>query len=89
MDFEIHGIVELFEGNAAWHYIRVPREISQMLFGTEKGMFPIIATVGQSSWKTSLLPMGDGSHFIALKRSIREAEKIALGQKIHVTFEPQ
>lgn len=86
MDFEITGKVKIFEGKAAWHYIEVPKEISVLLCGTFKGMIPIIAKIDEIEWKTSLLPKGDGKHFIALKKVIRDKEKIELGQTLSVSF---
>ncbi|MDR3137164.1 MAG: DUF1905 domain-containing protein [Coriobacteriales bacterium] len=34
------------------------------------------------------MPMGDGTHFIALPAKVRTREKIKLGDKILVAFEP-
>ncbi|PID30666.1 hypothetical protein CR983_02425 [Candidatus Saccharibacteria bacterium] len=47
------------------------------------------ATVGSSTWDTSLLPMGDGTQFIPLPASVRCKEKIVLDSTIKVVFTPR
>lgn len=85
--FAVSGKVELFPQKGGWHFVRVPKEYSeatQLL--ADRGLVAITATLGDESWNTSLLPMGDGTHFIALPAKIRKSEKITLGQKIKLTF---
>ncbi len=80
--FALSDKVELFPQKAGWHFIRVPKEHSEatQLFA-DRGLVAITVTVGETSWKTSLLPIGDGTHFIALPAKIRKSEKILLGSK--------
>ncbi|MFC2606109.1 MAG: DUF1905 domain-containing protein [Candidatus Nanosynbacter sp.] len=49
-------------------------------------MVAVEATVGSSSWQTSLLPMGDGSQFLALPAKVRQKEQITIGDVIEVSF---
>ena len=79
--------VELFPQKGGWHFIRVPLSITRKLqHKTDRGLIAITATIGQSSWDTSLLPMGDGTHFIALNARVRKKEKIVLDDAISVSF---
>lgn len=85
--FTVTGTVEIFPQKGGWHFVRVPKrhsETTQLL--ADRGLVAINATVGAKSWDTSLLPMGDGTHFIALPAKIRKSEKIIIGQKIKLTF---
>jgi hypothetical protein len=45
-----------------------------------------MSQVGDSIWDTSLLPMGDGTHFIALNAKVRKAEGVEVGKSIKVIF---
>jgi hypothetical protein len=64
--------VELFEREKGWHYVSVPTEISRPLERlADRGLVAVTATVGKTSWPTSLLPMGDGTHFVALPATVR------------------
>lgn len=49
-------------------------------------MIPITATIGKTSWETSLLPMGNGTYFIALKKQIRKKEDVQLQDTISISF---
>ena len=88
--YRIDGTVEVFDGPGGWHYVRVPPDLSDELADlSDRGMIPIEATVGATGWQTSLLPTGDGSHFVALKSSVREAEGLGVGDDVTVRFAPR
>lgn len=85
--FKIKGKIELFPQKGGWFYVRVPVMITEKLSDrATRGLIPITATLGSSVWDTSLLPMGDGTHFIALKAKVRKKEDIDLGDNIEVSF---
>ena len=80
--------VDLFEREKGWHYVLVPVELSKPLeYLADRGLIAITAKVGSSSWPTSLLPMGDGTHFIALPAKVRAKERVSLGMEVQVSFE--
>ncbi|MEL4304444.1 DUF1905 domain-containing protein [Methanococcoides sp. LMO-2] len=82
------GEVEIFPQKGGWHYVRVPTDITEMLLHeAQRGLIPIRATVGETSWETSLMPMGDGTHFVALNAKVRKKENIELGMSISVSFQ--
>jgi len=80
------GRIELLD---YWLYVSVPMELSMPLkcFATNFGFIAITAKVDNSSWQTSLMPMGDGTHFIALPAKVRKKEKLSLGEEIEISFE--
>jgi len=80
--------VELFEREMGWHYVAVPTELSKPFeYLADRGLIAVTATVGDSSWPTSLLPMGDGTHFIALPAKVRKKEGLSPGKVVVVSFE--
>lgn len=81
------GEVKLFEREKGWCFVSVPGKLSQPLVHlADRGLVAIEATVGKSAWPTSLLPMGDGTHFIALPAKVRAKEKLALGGMVEISF---
>jgi hypothetical protein len=52
----------------------------------DRGLIAVRATVGDTTWDTSLLPIGDGSTFIALNARVRKRNALATGDSITVTF---
>lgn len=86
-EYKVEGVVELFEMKGGWFYIRIPKEITEEVqYRAVRGLVPINARIGKTSWDTSLLPMGDGTHFIALKAQVRKKEHLAQGSKTEVLF---
>ena len=80
--------IELFEREKGWYYVSVPTELSKPLeYLADRGLIAITAKIGKSSWPTSLLPMGDGAHFIALPAKVRKKEKLTLGMTVEIFFE--
>ena len=80
--------VEIFEREKGWHYVLVPIDLSKPLEHlADRGLIAVNAKVGRSAWPTSLLPMGDGSHFIALPAKVRQKEKLIIGAEVEVSFE--
>ena len=79
--------VKLFERDKGWYYVSVPTELSKPIeYLADRGLIAITAKVGNSSWHTSLLPMGDGTHFIALPSKVRSKEKLSLGVEVEISF---
>ena len=80
--------VELFEREKGWYYVSVPTELSKPLeYLADRGLIAVTAKVGNTSWSTSLLPMGDGTHFLALPAKVRSKEKLSPGVAIEISFE--
>lgn len=87
---EVKGKVELFPQKGGWYYIRVPKKITKLFSSVaNRGLIPIKITLGSSVWDSSLLPMGDGTHFIALKAAVRKKEGIDVGDRIRLHFQPR
>jgi hypothetical protein len=88
MDYSFVAAIELFERKMGWYYVSVPTALSKPLeYLADRGLIAITAKVGNSSWPTSLLPMGDGTHFIALPAKVRNKEKLSLGMEVKLSFE--
>ncbi len=88
MNHQFTAAVKLFEREKGWYYVPVPPALSMPLeILADRGLIAVTARVGNSSWPTSLLPMGDGTHFIALPAKVRAKEKLILGAEAQVTFE--
>lgn len=85
--FKVDNKIEIFPQKGGWHFIKVPKSMTKKLIHkADRGVIAINALVGNTRWDTSLLPMGDGTHFIALNAKVRKKEKINLGDKIEIAF---
>lgn len=87
--YKITNKVWVYPGVAGWHFVSVPKKQSQNItktFGAIKhgwGSLPVTATLGQSSWETSIFPDSKtGTYLLPLKASIRKKEQVSAGQTI-------
>ncbi|MFD6178026.1 MULTISPECIES: DUF1905 domain-containing protein [unclassified Isoptericola] len=80
--------------DSSWWFVTVPPEESDTLaelplpprgFGSIK----VIATIGATTWSTSVFPSDEQQGYILpMKKSVRLAEGIEPGSTVRVTLEP-
>jgi hypothetical protein len=87
-DFSFSGIVQKFPGSGGWVYVAVPPKYTKELKMSRRawGMYPITAGIGTTLWKTKLMMKKGGDFFVALKADVRNKEKIAVGDRVPVSF---
>jgi hypothetical protein len=78
----------MIEGEAA-EAIRGHELMRRLEFGKRRGMgsVKVTATVGASTWQTSVFPPKDGGWFMPVKRAIVQAEDLAEGESFDVELE--
>ena len=83
----INGRVQQFPQAGGWYYIAVPQRYTKIFQPlTVRGLIAVHAVVGEVSWDTSLLPMGDGTHFIPLPAKVRRTNQLNVGSCVNLTF---
>ena len=92
--FTVKATVWLYQGEAAWHFISVPEETSETMrerfagIARGWGSLRVEATIGQTSWKTSVFPdKKSGTYMLPVKADIRKKEGIKAGQTVQLTLE--
>ena len=82
------GTVQKFPGRDGWTYVPVPQKYTAYLKQKRRawGMYPITAHVRNTSWGTKLMMKKGGDFFVALKTTIRNKEKIDVGDKVAISF---
>ncbi len=92
--YEFKTNVWLYPGMTGWHFASVPKDISDDIkhnFGDRKrgwGSLPIIATIGKTSWKTSIFPDKEsGGYLLPLKADVRKKEEILAESTISLVLE--
>lgn len=86
--FEVVGVVETFPSPGGWHFVRVPKEITDRITKKKShwGFIPAVCTYKTYTWKSSLLPIGDKTYFIALRAALRKKERITLGDRVCISI---
>lgn len=78
-----------YQGESPWHFVYVPLKISQQIRDMKRagknGLVRIKATIGDTSWTTTLFPTKEGPYLIAIKSEVRTAEVLDEGDKIKIS----
>lgn len=89
VDFE--GDVFRWEArsDSDWYFVAVPPELSEEIrevqtFRRGFGGVRVDATIGATTWRTSIFPQASDMYVLPLKRSVREAEGIDPGAIVRV-----
>ena len=91
MDLRFSGEVFYWRGPAPYHYVTVPKRASAEIAAVAAavtygwGVIPVTASIGDTSWETSLFPK-DGLYLVPLKVRVRTAEDIELGDVVDLTL---
>lgn len=90
LDFEFTAELWKWNGIGSWHFITLPEDIADKIkFYYEKrhgfGQIAIKATIGKTSWNTSIFPDKKSNSFLLpIKSQIRKKENLTLGSKIRI-----
>jgi hypothetical protein len=85
--WEITGPLWYWRGPAPWYFVTVPDEESAALREVAAavtygwGMVPVTATVGGTTWTTSLWPQED-RYVVPVKAAVRRAERLEEGDPV-------
>ncbi len=84
----------LYPGPGGWHFITLPasraKEIKTSLSGVRRGWgsLPVKATVGKTTWKTSIFPdKKSASYLLPVKADIRKRENIEAGNTVTLSLD--
>ncbi len=77
-----------------WTFVTLPDEASEEIlaraggFGRGFGSVPVRATIGASTWRTSIFPKSaDGPYDLPVKRAVRERNRLEPGDTATVGLE--
>jgi len=87
--YKVKAKVWVYPGMAAWRFITIPKKESTAIkekYGKAArgwGSLPITATIGKTSWDTSIFPdTKSGTYLLPLKVAVRTAEGIGEGDSV-------
>lgn len=91
--FEFRSEVTRWESRRdIWLFAHLPRDLAEEIDSLPIprggfGSLRVQATIGVTTWRTSIFPSADGRFALALKRAVRDREGIAEGDRIMVCLE--
>ncbi|KRE35416.1 YdeI/OmpD-associated family protein [Paenibacillus sp. Soil522] len=69
----------------SWTYVTVPFDVEE-LFG-RKSQVRVKGTINGIAYKGSLMPHGNGTHFMVVNQALRDAAEVTAGCMVSVTME--
>lgn len=91
MRLTFHGTIIYWRGPSPFHFVGVPESESAELQDVAAlvsygwGVIPVEASIGSSTWTTSLFPKNK-RYLVPIKTSIRQAEVLGVGDYVTVTL---
>ncbi len=90
LEFRFSTKLWLYSGKGAWHFLTLPADAADAIrfFNSAVRGFmpiPVTATIGDTSWKTSVFPDSkSGSYVLAVKSAVRKAQGLRDGDEVGV-----
>ncbi|MET4782640.1 DUF1905 domain-containing protein [Glaciihabitans sp. UYNi722] len=75
-----------------WFFVSLSAEASEEIIELPFpprgfGSVPVRATIGSTTWNTSIFPGNDGRYTLPVKKAVRTAESIEKGDRVDVEVE--
>ena len=93
-EYEFDAEVWLYEGDAAWHFITLPADVSDQIdertTGQRRGFgsIRVRVTIGATTWSTSIFPDSKrGAFLLPVKAEVRRREGLSAGSHATVGVE--
>jgi hypothetical protein len=89
LDATFTGELWSWRGPAPFHFVAVPDDVSAAIHAVSAvvsygwGVIPVRASVGDTTWDTSLFPK-DGRYLVPIKDAVRRSEQLADGDAVTV-----
>lgn len=92
MHLKFKGKIWFWRGPSPYYFVTVPAKPSRELKAVSNlvsygwGVIPVQAHIGQTEWKTSLIPK-DGGYLVPIKDVVRKAEDLSEGDTVTIKLE--
>ncbi|MFN0095728.1 MAG: DUF1905 domain-containing protein, partial [Dehalococcoidia bacterium] len=89
LEIEFSGAIWYWRGPSPFYFVTVPPPQAAELQAVAQavtygwGMIPVVATIGQTTWTTSLFPK-DATYITPLKDKVRRAEGLDTGEVVTI-----
>jgi len=84
--FKVSTKLQIFDMYAPWMYLPIPNEKVPNVRPGGWGSIPVIATIGKTTWKTSLFPTKQIGYFLPVKKAVAKKESLTVGKLVKATF---
>lgn len=88
--FEFTSTLLLHRSEAGWHFVTLPPDVADDIDAVVAdragfGSVPVVVTVGETTWKTSLFPDKKAASFVLpIKKAVRDKEQLVVDEPVVV-----
>jgi hypothetical protein len=89
MKFTVTGAIFEWRGPAPFLFVAIPEDVSRDIKALSQlvsygwGVIPVTATLGETTWTTSLFPK-KGQYLIPIKVLVQKAEHVTAGDVVEI-----
>lgn len=89
MKFTVTGAIFEWRGPAPFLFVAIPESVSRDIKALSQlvsygwGVIPVTATLGETTWTTSLFPQ-KGQYLIPIKVLVQKAEQVGAGDVVDI-----
>lgn len=90
--FSLKGKIWKYPGPSGWYFVTIGKKAAQEIWFVESskkvgwGFIRIVAKIGDTKWSTTLFPTKEKEYLLAVKASVRKAEKVDAGDIVSVEY---
>jgi hypothetical protein len=90
--FEFEAALWEWESKAAWYFVTVPEDVSELIAaqtaGPRRGFgsVRVQVTVGSSTWTTSVFPQSESNYVLPVKKAVRVKESLVADEPVAVSL---
>jgi hypothetical protein len=93
MQWKARTKIWLWSGNAAWHFVTIPKAVASGVKTLSEGMrsptgsVRVAVAIKGVKWKTSLFPTKERTYLLPIKAEVRKKAKVGAGDTVTVSIE--
>lgn len=86
--YRVKSKIWLYQGESPWHFITIPKADAEDIKKEEPwprkgfGSIRVKASIGKTTWETSIFPTKKGTYDLPIKKEIRDKEKLQAGDSV-------
>lgn len=91
-EYNLKAKIWLYQGEAAWHFVTIPKNLSSKITIVTKGnrrgwgSVRVSVNIGDSNFQTSIFPTKEKEYLLPIKKEIRKKEGLKAGQTVKIYF---